>query len=298
MSQKIYFFNGNVWYYNQKHIFKDLMEISFMILYDMHTHCNFSSDSNATPESSIQAAIDKGLKGIYFTDHNDYDYPLEDGKVMFKLDFDRYVTTLQKLREEYKNKITVYLGIEQGLSVTSADIINNYDSHNELDFIIGSSHLVNGNDPYYPSFWENRSTKEAITSYFESILANIKVCSNFDVYGHLDYIVRYAPDKDASYNWTDYKDLIDTILTSLIANGKGIEINTSGLTKGLRSANPCLGIVKRYHELGGEIITIGSDAHCPAHISSSFNTAFDMLTEAGFKYYTRFIKRKPDFISL
>ena len=139
-------------------------------------------------------------------------------------------------------------------------------------------------------FWQ---TSLLINAEFEEDMhiSFVPICKN-------DYVVRYAPDKDASYNWTDYTDIINTILTSLITNGKGIEINTSGLTKGLRSANPCLGIVKRYRELGGEIITIGSDAHCPAHIASSFNTAIDMLTEAGFKYYTRFIKRKPDFISL
>ncbi len=269
-----------------------------MILYDMHTHCNFSSDSSATPESMIESALQKGLNGIYFTDHNDYDYPLEDGKVMFKLNYDSYIRKLTNLKEMYCDRINIYLGLEQGLSVTSADIINDYDTAKNLDFIIGSSHLVNGNDPYYPSFWEHRSTKAAITAYFESIISNIMACSNYDVYGHLDYVVRYAPHKDANYNWLDYRDLIDTILTELIQKGKGIEINTSGLTKGLRSANPCLGIVKRYKELGGEIITIGSDAHCPANIASEFNQAYHMLKESGFRYYTHFIERKPHFINL
>lgn len=269
-----------------------------MILYDMHMHCNFSSDSTATPTTMIESAIKKGLKGIYFTDHNDYDYPLEDGKVMFKLDYDHYISTLCNLNETYKDDITVYIGVEQGLSVTSSDIINSYDSDNKLDFIIGSSHLVDGNDPYYPKFWQGRSTKDAITSYFESILANIDACTNYDVYGHLDYVVRYAPDKDTNYNWLDYKNLVDTILLNLINNGKGIEINTSGLTKGLKSTNPCLDIIKRYHELGGEIITIGSDAHCPAHIASEFDKASALLKDAGFNYYTHFIKRKPHFIKL
>ena len=269
-----------------------------MILYDMHMHCNFSSDSKATPESMIQKAIECGLKGIYFTDHNDYDYPPENGKVMFHLDFERYIEKLLKLKAQYHNIINIYLGVEQGLSVTSSDIINAFDSDRTLDFIIGSSHLVDGADPYYPDFWEKRSTKDAITSYFESIISNIKACNNYDVYGHLDYVVRYAPDKDNSYNWEDYKELIDNILTSLITQGKGIEINTSSLTKGLHSTNPCSGIIRRYKELGGEIITIGSDAHCPANIASEFDKAKDILTDAGFKYYTHFIERTPHFIKL
>ncbi|MBQ4283818.1 MAG: histidinol phosphate phosphatase, partial [Lachnospira sp.] len=98
--------------------------------------------------------------------------------------------------------------------------------------------------------------------------------------------------------WEDYKELIDNILTSLITQGKGIEINTSSLTKGLHSTNPCSGIIRRYKELGGEIITIGSDAHCPANIASEFDKAKDILTDAGFKYYTHFIERTPHFIKL
>ncbi len=263
------------------------------VLYDFHTHCNFSSDSVASPEAMILNAISVGLKGICFTDHNDYDYPLENGKILFKLDLTSYIPTLVELKERYKDIIDIFIGVEQGLSTTSADMINNYDNDNALDFIIGSSHLVYGNDPYYPSFWENISPKEAIRSYFESILDNLKVCHNFDVYGHLDYVVRYAPNKDSDYNWKEYYDIIDSILCTLINKGKGIEINTSGLTKGLRCANPCTDIVKLYRERGGTIITIGSDAHNPESIASCFNSAKSMLKEAGFNHYNYFKNRKP-----
>ena len=222
-------------------------------LSDWHLHSHFSSDSTETPENIIKNAINMQLKSICFTEHNDYDYPLEDGNVVFALDY---------------------------------------------DFIIGSSHLVYGNDPYYPEFWDNVSVKDAIGRYYEAITDCIKTCDNFDVYGHLDYIVRYAPDQDNDYNWRDYYDYFDTILRLLIDNGKGIEINTAGLKYGLKNPNPCLDIVKMYHSLGGEIITTGSDAHKACHIAYSYEIITDMLKNTGFNYYTIFKERKPEFVSI
>lgn len=267
-------------------------------LSDFHTHCCFSSDSKTAPEQMIKQAIASGLSGICFTDHNDFDYPPENGETVFALPFDEYFQTLTQLRDLYKGTILVYIGVEQGLSVPAADRINHYDPNNLLDFIIGSSHLVDGNDPYYPSFWEDRSASHAISAYFESILENLKVCTNFDVYGHLDYIIRYAPQKDTDFNWESYRDIIDMILRLLIAQGKGIEINTSGLRSGLKYPNPCLGILKRFRELGGEIVTIGSDAHSPAHLAHAFDMLSGYLESAGFHYYTIFRHRTPEFIKL
>lgn len=270
------------------------------ILSDFHIHSLFSSDSEAKPETIINTASAKGLSSICFTEHNDYDYPPENGQLLFNLDFNQYYNYIDTLRNSNASDSTVsiFIGVEQGLSVPAADRINSYDPDKMLDFIIGSSHLVEGCDPYYPEFWENRSTKTAILSYFESIYNNIQVCNNFDVYGHLDYVVRYAPDKDNSYNWLDYSDLLDAILKELIADGKGIEVNTSGLKSGLIYPNPCLGILKRYRELGGEILTIGSDAHKAEYIGYSFDTLPELLSAAGFKYYTTFSKRVPVFHKL
>lgn len=296
-----------------------------IVLSDFHIHSLFSSDSEAMPETMINAAASKGLSSICFTEHNDYDYPPENGQILFNLDFDSYYNYIEAMRNGAYSKhstantlcasadttnvtsnttsasdttVSIYIGVEQGLSVPAASRINAYDPDKKLDFIIGSSHLVEGSDPYYPEFWKNRSTKAAILSYFESIYNNIQVCHNFDVYGHLDYVVRYAPDRDKSYNCLDYSDLLDLILKQLIQNGKGIEVNTSGLKSGLAYPNPCLGILKRYHELGGEIITIGSDAHKPEHIGYRFDTVPALLLEAGFNYYTTFSKRVPAFHKL
>ena len=170
------------------------------------------------------------------------------------------------------------------LSRRHAVLCKNYD----FDFIIASSHICNGKDPYYPPFYEGRSEEEAYREYFASIIDNIKKFKNFDVYGHLDYVVRYGPNMDAEYTYEKYRDLLDEILKLLIEEEKGIEINTGGVKRGLKDLHPCTEIVKRYRELGGEIITIGSDAHSPEAITAHFDRAANMLQECGFKYYTTF----------
>ncbi|MBS7046501.1 MAG: histidinol-phosphatase HisJ family protein [Eubacterium sp.] len=266
---------------------------------DFHTHSLFSSDSDAKPEENIKAAINLGLSSICFTEHNDFDFPPEDNKdVLFQLDFDNYISSIASIKELYSEQIPVYIGVEQGLCRSAADRINDYDKNHILDFIIGSSHLVYGNDPYYPKFWEGRNIDEVIYAYYESILDNLDTCNNFDIYGHIDYIIRYIPDKSYEYNYKNFSDIIDEVLKKIIYNGKGIEINTAGLRYGLNATNPSAEIVLRYRELGGEIITIGSDAHYSCDIGSGFDIAYDMLKSCNFKYYNIFRKRKPEFIQL
>lgn len=269
-----------------------------MIRYDSHVHTCFSTDSKEEAINYIKEAQNKGFLGITFTDHNDYDFPLDNGKVQFALDFDSYIDYMTKLRFDYNGIFDIRIGVEQGLMKSVASRVNEYDKHKKLDFIIGSSHLVNGNDPYYESFWEGKDVKECINAYYEASIDNVKYCDNFDVYGHLDYLIRYAPTKDRDYNWKDYYDYIYEILKSLIYKGKGIEINTSGLKSGLKNPNPELDIVKLYKSLGGEIITVGSDAHFKEYFGYRFDIIENYLKEAGFNYYSIFKNRKPEFIKI
>ena len=267
---------------------------------DCHLHSSYSGDSNTPMEEMILKGIERGLTTMCFTEHNDFDYPYQPNEPQdyFLLTPDPYLYDLLGLREKYADKIKILFGVELGLQPQvmrqNAVLAKSYD----FDFIIGSSHICNGNDPYYPAFFEGRSEEEAYREYFESILENIKKFSNFDVYGHLDYVVRYGPNKDTEYTYEKYKDIFDKILELLIDKGKGIEINTGGVKSGLKDLPPCMGILKRYRELGGEIITIGSDAHKPENIAEHFDRAEAVLKECGFKYYTVFEKRTAEFKKL
>lgn len=269
-----------------------------MLLPDCHLHTRFSSDSNANPDDIINKALQLNLSSICFTDHNDFDWPLDNGEVLFDLDFNSYISYMKQLQAKYASRIPIYIGVEQGLAATCARRVDDYDPDNQLDFIIGSSHLVYGKDPYEKEFWLGTDIDEAVTAYYESIVENIDTCNNYDVYGHLDYIARYIPDKNYPYHINNYMDIIETILKKLIDKGKGIEINTAGLRYGMGAPNPDLSVLKLYHDLGGEIITVGSDAHKPEDVATYHKQAYHNLNEAGFKYFTIFKSRKPQFITL
>lgn len=257
---------------------------------DFHIHTRFSGDSEANVDKVIQSAIDKGMKYMAITDHNDFEF--ENG--MFELDTESYFDYMTKKKSEYKNDINISVGIECGLEPKFCDRINKLVSSYDFDFVIGSSHVINGRDPYYKEYFENRSVHDAMVEYLLSISENIDMFDNFDVYGHLDYMMRYAPinPEEKRYDYDEYAEYFDSILTKLIKKGKGIEINTSPLKSGLYDTNPNLQVVKRYAELGGKIITVGSDAHKPEHIGHSFDIAEKMLNNSGFAYFNVFDNRK------
>ena len=166
------------------------------------------------------------------------------------------------------------------------------------DFIIGSTHIVDQMDPYEPIYFETYPGKKGLLRYLEVILQNVKVYHDYCVYGHLDYAVRYCPDKNYQFVYQDYADLIEEILKTIIENGKGIEVNTGGYKYGLGYPNPHPDILKRYLELGGEILTIGSDGHCPEHMAYDFPKLRELLTSLGFRFYTVFQNQTPEFIKL
>ena len=114
--------------------------------------------------------------------------------------------------------------------------------------------------------------------------------------GHLDYVTRYGRNQAEEYSYAGFADIIDQILRYLIERGKGIELNTAGLKYGLPYAHPHIDILRRYRELGGEILTIGSDAHKPEHVAYDFYKVREILEMSGFRYYTEFVGRKPVFL--
>lgn len=266
------------------------------MLWDTHMHSHFSTDSQADIHEMIQASKEARLDGICFTDHLDLDYaPFSDD---FLLDIPAYLNEMQAVQREFSNEFPICIGIEIGLQPHLEKTLPEIIIANPFDFVIGSSHLVHRQDPYYPEYYIGKTEDEAYREYFESILENLAVFNCFDIYGHIDYIVRYGPNKNQFYTYEKFSDILDEILRTLIEKGKGIEINTAGFKYGLGHPNPTEAVLKRYRELGGEIITIGADAHKPQHVAYEFFRVPEILKTAGFKYYTVFQQRKPVFHKL
>lgn len=268
------------------------------ILWDCHMHSSFSADSKTDMETMIRRAISLGLRGICFTEHLDPDYPPTPDNQIFHLDLPAYRDSLSELKEKYKDRLTVNFGIEYGLQPHLKQRFDQEVKRCPFDFVIGSSHVVHGRDPYYGEFFQNRQETDCYREYFESILENLSVFSGIDVYGHIDYIVRYGPNQNRDYSYERYQDVLDEILRTLIQKNTGIELNTGGYHYGLGEPNPCRSVICRYRELGGEIITVGADAHSPDKIAFAFDKAAEVLKDCGFQYYTVFKERKPEFIRL
>ncbi len=262
---------------------------------DYHMHTNFSIDSDAPMEDMINSAINKGMTEIAITDHVDFDtkyYPVPD--------YTDYIPFFNNLKEKYKDKIEITLGVEIGLENKWSKAINKFASSYDFDFIIGSSHATQTLDLYFDrkEYFAPKTKKEAYTIYFEEMIKNIEACPKFNVYGHMDFVSRYGMYDDNSLEYKDYADLIDTALKLLIEKNKGIEVNTSGFRYGINNTYPSLTILKRYKELGGEIITAGSDSHKPEDVADHIDYAYSLIKEAGFKYITTFRKQQPQFIKI
>ena len=277
-----------------------------MIQADMHMHTWFSTDSEACPCDMADEAVRKGLKTICFTDHFDKD-DLEWGEEGI-FDVDAYFVEMQKLQEEYAGKLNIRIGIELGLRTYLEDYYEELTKKYPFDFVIGSVHNVpykkdaEGNilytDPAAEKLFTDRTDKEAYRLMMETTLENVRTSDCFQTLGHLDYVVRYGKSREKEYSYTDYADIIDEILKLLIEKEKGLEVNSAGLKYGLPFAHPHPDVLKHYRELGGEIITIGADAHKPEHIAYDFAKAEEILKSCGFKYYTEFFEQKPVFKQL
>lgn len=269
-----------------------------MITGDFHIHTAFSEDSEADVRTVLDFAVEKGMKTVCITDHWDADYPEKYGEASFQIDGRAYVRELEMLKKEYAKKLDVRIGIEIGMQPHLGEVYKELVSRYPYDFVIGSVHLVGGEDPYYKDWWDQYTDVQMYQKAFEETLANLNQVEDFDVLGHIDYIVRYGRRQAENYSYERFCDVLDEILKKIIESRKGIELNTAGWKYGLDFCHPHPDVIRRYRELGGEIITVGSDAHKPEHVAYEFQRAGEVLKSCGFTYYTQFKNRKMEFLKI
>lgn len=267
-----------------------------MIISDYHVHSTFSGDGQSPMKDVIERALEKNIQNLCFTEHHDID--IDSPGYNFLLDFEGYMADFLKYKIQYQDRINLFMGIEMGIQPHLYDELTAIAHRYPFDFILCSNHVVDGIDPYFPEFFTDRTKPEAYHAYFNEILSNAQKFEAYDVFGHLDYVIRYGPYDEKKYLYHEFEEVLDSVLKILIHKGKGIEINASGFKYGLADSHPSYQVIERYHELGGEIITIGSDAHRSEQLLNHFDLAEGILKKAGFKYYTIFKQRKPDFIAL
>ena len=261
-------------------------------MFDYHLHSDVSFDGVGRAYDMAIAAKEAGLAEICFTDHCDYNSDKKSEH--FPLDLNKYSAAYDGL--EIKG-LKIKKGVEFGMTDWNRAELSKLLSKRGFDFVIGSVHFVDGFDPYGIDYWAGKTEKEAYGRYLEEILRLVKIHSDFDVLGHLTYVSRsiYNPTKNL-LRYSDYRELTDEIFSALIKKDKGIEINTSGVNL-LGEFIPSYDFVKRFKELGGKIITVGSDAHAPERVGQHTDKAMEIAKEI-FGYVCTFEKRKPIFNKL
>lgn len=268
-------------------------------MFDCHIHSSFSGDSNLDAVSACELAIKAGLEGIAFTDHLDYDFPDFDDE--FLIDFETYSRYMDNLKAKYKTRLKVLKGIEVGIQPHVIEdtykVVKQYD----FDYVLASVHIIDRVDPYKVLYYKDKTKMQAYSGYLEEVLFMVMNFDDFDAAGHLDYIIRCAKYDDRSLRYADHCDLLDSIFKVLASKGKGIEINTGSYrdkNDGVPVPEYDITILKRYRELGGEIVCLGSDSHSPEYIGYKFDYFSELLLEAGFKYTAHFEDRRPVFIPI
>ena len=275
------------------------------MLCDCHLHTEFSGDSEAPVRAQADRAVSLGMRAVCFTDHDDFDAWSPDGKQEFILDWDAYFRAMPLFREEYEGRLKILTGVELGLQLHIKSYLDERMAQygDLIDYRIGSSHFVDGIDLYYPDYFKlspytdpDELERERYRHYFEATLRRLEACDCYEAVGHLDYVVRYGPNRNRKFTYKDYADVIDPILEVLIRKDKALEVNTGGFKYGLGHPNPHEDIIRRYKELGGKLITVGSDAHAPEHVGFEFARTAEILKSCGFREDAVFEKKKPGLL--
>lgn len=255
-------------------------------MYDFHTHTRRSFDAEHAPAEMLAAAERAGLRALCFTDHVDFD-----GSGEAPADLSALFQDIRALRER-PSSVKLCFGAE--ISLGDEECTRRTRAHlagQPLDFVIGSVHMLEGEDPYYAKALYTSAPKEAVyRRYLEYVSRCIRSGAEFSVLGHYDYIAKFAPYEDRSVTLSAAPDVFDAIFDELIARGRGLEINTASWRD-----DPAWGldILRRYRERGGEYVTVGSDAHTPERVGSRIGEAVELARAAGIPYLAAFEQGKP-----
>lgn len=284
------------------------------MLADYHLHSEFSDDSEERMEDQIRQGIRLGLDEMCFTDHVDYGVKRDwtddvewreeldgfTGKTrrdpLANVNYPEYFAKLMRMQKTFGDRIAIKRGLEFGIqTITVAQYDRLYaDWADELDFVLLSMHQVDNLEFWTQDFQRGRTQEEFRTRYLEEILAVQQQFKHYSVLAHLDLLARY--DQCGPYPFEKERDLYAEILRQAIADGKGIEVNTSSWHYGLSDTTPSRDILRLYKDLGGEIVTIGSDAHSTKYLGDHLRDAQDILkNEIGIDAICTFDRMVPTF---
>ena len=255
-------------------------------MYDYHMHTRVSFDGHDSGLAMALAAKEKGIREICFTDHVDYTPEMD-------MVFDTAVYNAEYDHLEVPG-LLIRRGMEFGLTPDNPGQLKIDLNRRHFDFVLGSVHLVEGIDVYMEPYWAGKTYDEAIRLFLETTLESVRVHEDYDVLGHLTFICKArANPRQELLHYCDHKTIMDEILRELVKRGKGMELNTSGIDR-CGGPLPTLEYFQRFHELGGRIVTVGSDAH-DTRRAGQYTHEMTAELKKIFGYVCTFEDRKPIF---
>ena len=246
------------------------------MIFDSHSHTVFSGDSEMEAAAAMKAAASAGL-GLVFTEHLDLDYP---GETDFTFNPEDYWACYAPLRGSQ-----LQLGVEIGMQASTAERSRAFAERVPFDLVIGSVHMIDGQDIYYKEAYGSQSKEAFFHRYYQQMAENIRRHDFVNVLGHIDYIARYAPYENPEVQYGAFADDIDAVLRAAIETDTILELNTRRLGSRL-AVKELVPVYTRYRELGGRQVTLGSDAHTVEAVGSSFRVGIDLAEAVGLTLVT------------
>lgn len=256
---------------------------------DYHVHTYYSHDSSCPMADMIERALELGIDELCFTDHVDYGINSDEDNCCYE----RYFEELERRKKEYEGRIKIKRGIEFGVQRhTKAEYERDAEKY-PFDFIILSNHQIDDKGFWDQSYQKGKTQDEYQRAYYEELLWLVENYNDYSVLGHLDMIKRY--DRMGDYPDHRITDTVEAIFKKIIPAGKGIEVNTSSFHYGLKDLTPSRKLLALYRDMGGELITLGSDAHSTEYLGDHIPEVKNILRDMGFKYFCTFTELKPEF---
>lgn len=268
--------------------------MNYKNIFDTHTHSKNSFDGNNSCIELCEGIIKNGGIGIAITDHCDIDGVKEDCWAFQ----DKQYNEVQEAKEKFKNRITVYDGVELGQGIYENELSKEFVNKYDFDFVLGSIHNLEGMEDFYFLDYSKYDIYDLLEKYFCDVL-KLANCDYVDSIAHLTYPLRYIVAREhINVDMSKFDDIIKDIFRAIIATNKALELNVSGLSMDMNDTLPNKKYIKLFHNMGGKYVTVGSDSHYKDKVCLNIDKGYDILKECGFDSFTVFEKREPKLITI
>lgn len=270
-----------------------VMIMKYKNIFDTHTHSINSFDGHHSCKQLCEGIIKNGGIGIAITDHCDID-GTKDGCWDFE---DKQFAEVLEAKKAFP-QIKVYNGVELGQPLFEKELSETFLSKYDFDFVLGSVHNLKNMEDFYFLDYKQYDIYSLLQQYFNSLL-DLAKWNKTDSLAHLTYPLRYIVAREKiDVDMSKFNDIIEEIFSVIIANNKAIELNASGISMDMNDTLPNKAYIKKFHDMGGKYVTVGSDSHYFDKVCNNIDKGYDILKECGFEHFTVFEKREPKLITI